>query len=98
MAKPTSLHLDELLREDKRAWMNTARIKGVPFQQWVHDQLNAGVIDANPPGLRGLSEYTRVRLLAAGFANRADIQQAVAFGFDLRQLGRRCERELSEWL
>lgn len=86
---------------EKIEWLNTARVAGVPFAKWVRDNLNAAVVDTDPPWMEGLSERTRIGLLAAGFDSRASIEQARSGGFDfvaLPNFGRRCEQEMIEWL
>lgn len=100
MADKSTLHIT-CRPAEKLAWMNSARVAGVPFAKWVRDTLDAATVDTAPNWLDGLSERARIGLLAAGFDSRASIEQARAEGFDfiaLPNFGRRCEKELIEWL
>lgn len=86
---------------EKMDWINSARVSGVPLAKWVRDTLNAATVDTAPHWLDGLSERTRIGLLAAGFDSRASIEQARDEGFDfiaLPNFGRRCEQEVIRWL
>lgn len=94
------LHID-CPPAEKRAWINSARVAGQPLAKWVRDTLNAATVETNPPWMNGLSERARIGLLSAGFDSRASIDQARAEGFNfvsLPNFGRRCEKELIEWL
>lgn len=100
MADKSALHIT-CRPDEKLEWLNSARIAGVPFAKWVRDTLNAATADASPPWLDGLSARARIALLGAGFESRESIEQARAEGFDfvaLPNFGRRCEKELIEWL
>jgi hypothetical protein len=101
MASKTEIHAAGIDPADKRRWLGSAQVSGKPFGQWLIDACNAAAVDIDPPWLDGLSERTRIGLLAAGFDSRESVEQARAEDFDfvaLPNFGRKCEQELIEWL
>ena len=100
MADPTTvtLHCDP---KDKQRWLNSARVSGLPFEQWAQDALNAHSIDTAPEWAQGLSERATIVLLAAGIHSLEQLREALAQGFDIAPLpnaGRRVEAEVIQWL
>lgn len=100
MTDHTTLHIN-CLADKKLAWMLTARIEGLSFEDWVCSKLDEATADINQPWLNGLSEWARVSLLTAGFDSRESVQRAVDAGFELTSInntGNRVKREVLEWL
>lgn len=100
MADHTTLHIN-CQTEQKQAWMLTARIQGMSFEQWVISTLNSATINAAPAALYGLSERARVCLLGAGIDSPQALQQAISSGLDIAALpnaGRRVNEEVIAWL
>lgn len=100
MAAHTTLHIN-CTSEQKQAWMLTARIAGMSFEDWVISQLNQAIIDPSPAWLDGLSEPARICLLSAGFNSRESLLQAIASGLDISSIpnaGYRVKQKVESWL
>lgn len=100
MTSHTTLHIN-CQGADKSAWVLSARVSGMAFEDWVTQQLNAAAINPNPEWLSGLSERARLCLLSAGFSSRESVQQAIADGFDIAALnnaGNRVKTEVDQWI
>lgn len=100
-SKPhTTLHIN-CLAEQKQAWLLSARIAGMSFEQWVASTLNAATIDAAPPTLNGLSERARVCLLGEGIKTALQAKIAIASGLDIAKIsnaGNSVKNEVLAWL
>lgn len=102
MADKTTLYIDCCDPAEKSAWLASARVSGMPFEQWVRQSLDSATVDTNPAWLRGLSERARIALLGAGYRDVTEIRAAMADpDTDLTKLpnfGRRCLAELEAWI
>lgn len=99
MSNHTTLHIN-CEECDKAAWVLTARIVGMSFENWVTQQLNAAKIDCNPVWASGLSERATTALLTAGFNSREQVQNSVAESYDFAALsnaGNRIAEEITTW-
>lgn len=88
--------------DDKKRWLNSARVAGQPFAEWAAGALDAASVDTAPAWAEGLSERAVICLLSEGINSRQHLIQLLASGLlnisSLPNAGRKIEAEVMEWL
>lgn len=87
--------------EQKQAWLLSARVSGMSFEEWVCKNLDAAIVETNPQWMAGLSERARVCLLEAGINHPALVADAFLKGVDfslLNNAGRKIHEEICTWV
>lgn len=101
MTDKTEIHASGIDPAHKQRWLDSARIAGMPFDDWVTQALDAQAVETQPEWTKGLSDRARIAVLFARFGSREAVAAALDNDYSfvaLPNAGRIVDSEVREWL